>query len=48
MRLTRPAPSIGYPPIICIEDREHTARCIMAIRERKRREGLGVLVEGRA
>lgn len=28
----------GYPQIICIEDREHTMRCVMAIRERIRRE----------
>lgn len=44
MRLTIPRPT-GFPPIVCIEDREHTARCVMAIRERKRREGMARVVE---
>lgn len=34
-----------FPPIVCIEDREHTARCVMAIRERKRREAEARIVE---
>lgn len=33
----------GTPPFVCIEDREHTARAAQAIRERRRREGLGVV-----
>ena len=44
MRLTSTPPSIGTPPIVCIEDREHTARCIMAIRERKKREAEAQIV----
>jgi hypothetical protein len=36
---------IGFPPIVCIEDREHSARCVMAIRERKRREAEARVVE---
>jgi hypothetical protein len=46
MRLTNTARYTGYPPIICIEDREHTARCVMAIRERKRREAMAHLSDG--
>jgi hypothetical protein len=38
-------PRPGIPPFICIEDTEHTARCIAAIRKRKRREGMAVIVE---
>jgi hypothetical protein len=49
MRMTNTARTTGFPPIVCIEDREHTARCVMAIRERKRREAEARIVEeGRA
>lgn len=33
----------GTPVFVCIEDREHTARAAQAIRERRRREGMGVV-----
>lgn len=33
----------GTPPIVCIEDKEHTVRACMAIRERRRREAMGVV-----
>lgn len=30
------------PPFICIEDEEHTARCVAAIRRRKLREATAI------
>lgn len=32
------------PPFVCIEDKEHTIRCCLAIRDRRRREAMGVVI----
>lgn len=44
----RAAKGIGRTPAFTIiEDTEHTARCVMAIRARRRREGMAQIVENR-
>ena len=43
-----PRPSGGGLAMFrCLEDEEHTARCIVAIRARKRREDRAVLIDVR-
>lgn len=37
----------GTPKFVCFEDEEHTARCVAAIRKRRRREAEAQIVESK-
>lgn len=43
-QVRREAPLVVIPPFVCIEDEEHTARAVQAIRKREKLKAMAELV----